>query len=150
MSYFNVMGNEWEALSTEAYGYTDAADAAELKRAFDIEDREQRRAMLRTLRTTKKARYAHIREVYMVMLRKKGQDALLVDRQYTAIGTLPDGEARALINRSVVTNITADYSLTQYPEQGAGTCLWLAFPNSPEADHSDARTGSEALAQLGA
>lgn len=146
-AYFNVMGREWKRFTTEAQGYLAIADKAEVERVNAIEDRDVRRSTFRKLMQTKSERHAHVREVYMVLLRD-GQEAALVDRQYQSVGTMADAEAREFIARSVVTNTWEGYSLTQYPHLGQGMAVWVACPGSPDADHSEARPGSEALAAL--
>jgi hypothetical protein len=130
-SLWNVMGREFKRFRVEANGFGEAAEVAEIEKVRAIEDRDDRRAAMKALRTSRKARFAHVTEVYVALFPNDGSDAVLADRQYTPVGTMPVEEAKALVMRSVVGNTWEDYTI----EGTKGTAVWLAYPGS-----SDERT----------
>lgn len=146
VAYMNLMGQEWARPITEANGYSEAADAAALTKAQDIEDRDLRRDTMRQLVRNRRNRYAHVREVYVVIFRE-GREALLVNRQYSPVGTMPVEEAKALVARSVVGSTWEDYSLSDVPES-KGMAIWLAYPGSSDTTTWDVQDCTALLGAL--
>lgn len=146
VSYMSIMGREWARPSIEANGYCEVADTATLDKIRDIEDRDVRRETLRRHVRTRSERHGHITEVYMVLFRKD-QGAMLVNRQYTPVGTLPVEEAKALVARSVVGSTWEDYSLSNVPNS-KGMAVWIAHPGSSDTRTWEAKDSAAVVAAL--
>lgn len=116
----------------EPYGYADAKDVAEVARIKALADSDERKTRYRGLVGSRPERYPGVTEVYMVLFRKDDH-ALFVNRNYSKVGEVPADEAKALVDRSVALNMWEGYSLSQYPGEGSGLGVWLGYPGSREA-----------------
>ena len=147
VSHYNVMGREWARPMVVAQGYCEITDSVAITKIMETEDRETRREAVRRFRKGRSStRHAHVTEVYMVLFRR-GRDAMLVNRQYTPVGTMPVAEAKDLVARSVVGSVWEGYSLSNVPNS-TGTGVWIAYPGSSDTRTWEAADSTAVVAAL--